>query len=304
MISTVPYSMQDELNGEKIENVLLPSLFESVEDHELLNREEIEVDENRYDLENELKTDINIDIEQVEKETIMDHSEDQSNDLSPLLQESIKIEDASISFVPRASNASKSLNGYERDIKKESESDTEIDAEKSGENDTFDHESKEYTTDTKVWPQEVGESSELLSEGKQYFKADENEEFEFSWGNNIKEGEAGVSLFVLGEEERSTSPTLYEYDNRNNLVKVRQGAKTTQSRYNGDGLRVEKTVNGKGYQYLYEYDKIILEVGENQEETARNICGINLLKREAEGESFSYLYNGHGDVTALLNRSG
>ena len=39
-------------------------------------------------------------------------------------------------------------------------------------------------------------------------------------------------------------------------------------------------------------------------QTARNVYGLNLLKRQAGSDSFTYMYNGHGDVTALLDQSG
>jgi hypothetical protein len=49
---------------------------------------------------------------------------------------------------------------------------------------------------------------------------------------------------------------------------------------------------------------VILETDGQGKEQARNTYGINLIAREAEGETAYYLYNGHGDVTALTNRAG
>ena len=62
----------------------------------------------------------------------------------------------------------------------------------------------------------------------------------------------------------------------------------------------------------YEGDKVILETDENGKETARNIYGTNLLQRTVttrengttKEEAYSYMYNGHGDVTALLGTDG
>jgi len=115
--------------------------------------------------------------------------------------------------------------------------------------------------------------------------------------------DGGIGLFLLGLEKDEPA-ALYEYDNRNNMVMAVSGESTTSSKYNGSGLRVEKTVNGKTCRSLYEYDKIILEVDVSGSQTARNIYGLNLLKREADSSAFMYMYNGHGDVTALLNQSG
>ncbi len=58
-----------------------------------------------------------------------------------------------------------------------------------------------------------------------------------------------------------------------------------------------------GY-YLYEADKIILEVDEAGNQKARNVYGTNLILRTVDGETYYYLYNGHADVTALITREG
>ena len=52
---------------------------------------------------------------------------------------------------------------------------------------------------------------------------------------------------------------------------------------------------------MYEYDKVVLEVDADGTEKARNLYGTNLLMRTIDDESYYYLYNGHADVTALIN---
>jgi len=74
--------------------------------------------------------------------------------------------------------------------------------------------------------------------------------------------------------------------------------------YNAEGYRTGKEVNGKKTYYLYEVDKIILEVDEAGNQKARNVYGTNLILRTADGETYYYLYNGHADVTALVTREG
>ena len=74
-------------------------------------------------------------------------------------------------------------------------------------------------------------------------------------------------------------------------------------------MRVAKAVNGKiTTRYLYEYDKVVLETDGDGNEIARNIYGINLLARELRNQSVRetvyYMYNGHADVTALLDMTG
>ncbi|NLK69685.1 MAG: RHS repeat-associated core domain-containing protein, partial [Clostridiaceae bacterium] len=54
---------------------------------------------------------------------------------------------------------------------------------------------------------------------------------------------------------------------------------------------------------LYEYDKVVLEVDGTGDQVARNLYGINLLMRDVDEDSYYYVYNGHADVTALINAS-
>ena len=96
------------------------------------------------------------------------------------------------------------------------------------------------------------------------------------------------------------------YDLFNQLITtVTSDGVTVISTYNGDGLRVGKSVNGTLTRYLYEYDKVVLEVNSLGDQTGRNVYGINLLTRQVGVvDTFLYMYNGHADVTALLNTAG
>jgi len=116
--------------------------------------------------------------------------------------------------------------------------------------------------------------------------------------------DGGIGLFLLGIEGAEDDTAIYAYDNRNNLIKAVVGENTTLSKFNGDGLRVERAVNGRTLRYLLKYDRIILEVNAEGAETARNIFGINLIQRSADADTFLYLFNGRGDVTALVNPNG
>ncbi|MDQ2088143.1 RHS repeat-associated core domain-containing protein, partial [Herbivorax sp. ANBcel31] len=57
----------------------------------------------------------------------------------------------------------------------------------------------------------------------------------------------------------------------------------------------------------YEYDKVVLEVvikpGQD-DKLNRNLYGTNLLMRQADGLTLYYMYNGHADVTALIDTNG
>jgi len=50
--------------------------------------------------------------------------------------------------------------------------------------------------------------------------------------------------------------------------------------------------------------KVVLELDGQGNQTARNVQGTNTIARTAEGETLYYMYNGHGDVTALLDAAG
>ncbi len=56
--------------------------------------------------------------------------------------------------------------------------------------------------------------------------------------------------------------------------------------------------------YLYEYDKVVLELDDRGRQTARNVYGNNLISRKVETETLYYMYNGHADVTALIDNTG
>ena len=95
------------------------------------------------------------------------------------------------------------------------------------------------------------------------------------------------------------------YDLFNQLITtVTSDGVTVISTYNGDGLRVGKSVNGTLTRYLYEYQRVVLEENYLGDQIGRNVYGINLLTRQVGGDILIYMYNGHADVTALLNTAG
>jgi RHS repeat-associated protein len=110
------------------------------------------------------------------------------------------------------------------------------------------------------------------------------------------------------EEDAEGVITSYTYDERNRMTNTSGSGYAYDSAYNAEGYRTKKTVTGSGAgttQYLYEYDKVVLEMNAQGTETGWNVYGDNtLLYRKAGGTTLYYLYNGHGDVTALVNSSG
>ena len=88
------------------------------------------------------------------------------------------------------------------------------------------------------------------------------------------------------------------YDVFNQLKSTTAAGSTTTNTYNPEGLRLTKAVNGASTKYLYEFDKVVLELDGSGNQIAKNVYGTNLLNRTVGGETLSYLYNGHADVTA------
>jgi YD repeat-containing protein len=70
------------------------------------------------------------------------------------------------------------------------------------------------------------------------------------------------------------------------------GATTVRSKYNAEGKRVEKEVNGVKTRFLYEGDKITLELSDTGTELARNIYGTSLIQRKMSGKVLQCFYNG------------
>ena len=115
----------------------------------------------------------------------------------------------------------------------------------------------------------------------------------------------------LNTTVNETITVVNEYDCWNQLITTMTNTGTTINAYNGEGYRVSKTVKGTLTRYLYEGDKVVLELDSSGNETARNVYGSNLIMREAirtDGlnvfDTYFYLYNGHADVTALLKPDG
>ena len=108
----------------------------------------------------------------------------------------------------------------------------------------------------------------------------------------------------LATTVNETVTVTNNYDNRNQLIRTVTGGSAVENLYNGEGYRVEKRVNGAITRYLYDYDKVVLEVDQSGSQKARNIYGTNLLMRTADGTTYYYMYNGHADVTALLRPDG
>lgn len=114
------------------------------------------------------------------------------------------------------------------------------------------------------------------------------------------------SSFVFQKAGTSTTreAVFMEYDVWNQMIKTVDGDKALEYMYNGEGYRVEKKVNDQATRYMYEGDKVVLEVDGQGNETAKNTYGTGILSRTSGSDTAYYMYNGHGDVTALFSDTG
>ncbi len=99
--------------------------------------------------------------------------------------------------------------------------------------------------------------------------------------------------------------TTNTYDELNELIQtVNPDGTNIVNIYNGEGLRVAKATSGVIRRYLYEGDKVVLELDVNGSLIARNVYGTNLISRIVNGMKGHYFYNGHADVTNILGEDG
>jgi RHS repeat-associated protein len=110
-------------------------------------------------------------------------------------------------------------------------------------------------------------------------------------------------LYKTGTTTES-AVAFYKYDVWNQLAEAVSGDKKEKYKYNGEGYRVVKNDNNQVTNYLYEYDKVILETDNANNQLSRNVYGTNLVSRTSGSETLYYMYNGHADVTALIDNLG
>lgn len=114
-----------------------------------------------------------------------------------------------------------------------------------------------------------------------------------------------VGLTFAGETENGVSQyaEFYEYDEFNQLVKLMNGSNVNTYSYNGEGMRVAKTIGDVTTLYGYEYDKPVIE-SDGTNFTAVNLYGTNLISRTADNQTLYYQFNGHADVVGLIDDDG
>ncbi|WP_209812902.1 S-layer homology domain-containing protein [Ammoniphilus resinae] len=116
--------------------------------------------------------------------------------------------------------------------------------------------------------------------------------------------ENGNQIKVVVNGPAGTKVSTYNYDELNRLDNVvTPDGKTIVNKYNVDGLRVQKNVDGQVTTYYYSGKQVIIEK-DQAGDGYHNIQGINLIARNNSNGTFYYLYNGHADVVHLLDQDG
>ena len=110
--------------------------------------------------------------------------------------------------------------------------------------------------------------------------------------------DAGVGIEPAGGNTNS----INEYDSWNQLTKTMQNGKTASYTYNGDGLRMSKTVDGTTTRHIWDGTNIAGDV--TNETVTKYIRGIQLISSKTDSNESFYTYNAHGDVVQLTNGSG
>ncbi|TYQ16022.1 UNVERIFIED_CONTAM: RHS repeat-associated protein [Acetivibrio alkalicellulosi] len=98
----------------------------------------------------------------------------------------------------------------------------------------------------------------------------------------------------------------YHYDGFDRLTKVQNSDGTyIENIYDGEGLRNATVENGQYTRFVYSGALLLSELDQNFEAKDRYIRGHSLLQKEDKGgERYQYIFNGHGDVSALTDIKG
>ena len=113
------------------------------------------------------------------------------------------------------------------------------------------------------------------------------------------------TLGLIFNEAEETGPTfaVYDYNARNQLIRANSNGTVVESTFGEHGYRSGKTSEGVTTAFLYEGDRVLMEA-DSDGGSVYSSHGLALISREVDSVKNYYLYNGHGDVTALLSPTG
>jgi RHS repeat-associated protein len=127
----------------------------------------------------------------------------------------------------------------------------------------------------------------------------------YTYDNNGNQLITTRTEYTGGVAQTPVTTATNTYDELNRLIStITEDGTAIVNTYNGDGLRIGKIVNGVLTKYLYEGSRVVLELDAQGNQTAWNMYGTNLISRLVGVQLLTYMYNGHADVTALLDTNG
>nr|WP_279279298.1 RHS repeat-associated core domain-containing protein [Sporotomaculum syntrophicum] len=108
--------------------------------------------------------------------------------------------------------------------------------------------------------------------------------------------DSGLNGFIPGD---------FSYNNWGQLAAFTTGCQTNNYYYDPEGLRTKKVTPSGTTRYHYDNTgKVIIESNAGDSVTAQMIWGNQALARKVNGSYYYYLYNGHGDVTRVIDQNG
>ncbi|KAF1083693.1 tRNA(Glu)-specific nuclease WapA precursor [Sporotomaculum syntrophicum] len=108
--------------------------------------------------------------------------------------------------------------------------------------------------------------------------------------------DSGLDGFIPGE---------FSYNNWDQLATFTTGGQTSNYSYDPEGLRTKKVTPSGTTRYHYDNTgRVIAESNAGDSVTAQMIWGNQALARKVDGSYYYYLYNGHGDVTKVVDQNG
>lgn len=155
-------------------------------------------------------------------------------------------------------------------------------------------------------------SSGVLERMIQKYKVDKGGNQLTNTHQNVFSIERLLDLIIGNKNNAGDDPVMNEYDGCNRLIKTKTKDHEIEYEYYPDGLRLSKSVNGNKTYYIWDEDKLILELSPNGGVARRyfhgntTVCGNDLIcsdKGIGSKKTF-FVYDTHGNVIQLVDENG
>ncbi|EJQ78680.1 YD repeat (Two copies) [Bacillus toyonensis] len=134
---------------------------------------------------------------------------------------------------------------------------------------------------------------------------------QFNEGNQLTKFGNETLTYDANGNRTSDEKYTYTWNEADQLTSItKQGESTpfAKYKYDDDGRRIEKEVNGQVIRYFYDGDSInpLYETDANGTILRQYVYGVNGVRvaMKSQGQTLYYHYNPHGDVIAMTDASG